>query len=399
MSNLNIYKSKSSTDLSSTETTPLEDGAVYFTNDTHEIYADLNGAREAYGSGGGGSALDKQQIEKNKQDILAKVSSNGGDVSDTVINTIEEETTQKFPIISPKDTIKKAIGKLKKWQTDMVADMGNYVLKSMIANQQINDQNKVPSSALVYVMNQQISKLNEEVAPLLYENAGAHNSIYRGKNLGSSVTSVQYAAISSGKFTDLYIGDYWIINGVTWRIAAFDYWMNCGDTATTKHHVVVVPDNNLYTHKMNDTNVTTGGYVGSKMYKEGLTQAKNTIKSAFSGHVLSHRVYLTNTVANGRPSAGAWFNSEVDLMTEAMVYGTNVFSPVSDGTNIPANYNVDYKQLPLFALAPQFICNRNWYWLQNVVSAASFADVSYDGGANCGGASGVNGVRPAFAIS
>ena len=162
MSNLNIYKSKSSTDLSSTETTPLEDGAVYFTNDTHEIYADLNGAREAYGSGGGGSALDKQQIEKNKQDILAKVSSNGGDVSDTVINTIEEETTQKFPIISPKDTIKKAIGKLKKWQTDMVADMGNYVLKSMIANQQINDQNKVPSSALAYTMNQQISKLNED---------------------------------------------------------------------------------------------------------------------------------------------------------------------------------------------------------------------------------------------
>ena len=245
----------------------------------------------------------------------------------------------------------------------------------------------------------QISKLNEEVAPLLYENAGAHNAIYRGKNLGSSVTSVQYAAISSGKFTDLYIGDYWIINGVTWRIAAFDYWMNCGDTATTKHHIVVVPDNNLYTHKMNDTNVTTGGYVGSKMYKEGLTQAKNTIKSAFSGHVLSHRVYLTNTVANGRPSAGAWFNSEVDLMTEAMVYGTNVFSPVSDGTNIPANYNVDYKQLPLFALAPQLICNRNWYWLQNVVSAAYFALVGNDGYAAFGSASTDHGVRPAFAIS
>ena len=245
----------------------------------------------------------------------------------------------------------------------------------------------------------QISKLKEEVAPLLYENAGAHNAIYRGKNLGSSVTSVQYAAISSGKFTDLYIGDYWIINGVTWRIAAFDYWMNCGDTATTKHHIVVVPDNNLYTHKMNDTNVTTGGYVGSKMHKEGLTQAKNTIKSAFSGHVLSHRVYLTNTVANGRPSAGAWFNSEVDLMTEAMVYGTNVFSPVSDGTNIPANYNVDYKQLPLFALAPQLICNRNWYWLQNVVSAVYFALVDYCGIAHYHGASTDGGVRPAFAIS
>ena len=150
---------------------------------------------------------------------------------------------------------------------------------------------------------------------------------------------------------------------------------------------------------MNDTSVTTGGYAGSKMHKEGLTQAKNTIKSAFSGHVLSHRVYLTNTVANGRPSDGAWLNSEVDLMTEAMVYGTNVFSPVSDGTNIPANYNVDYKQLPLFALAPQLICNRNWYWLQNVVSAARFALVSNTGHADCNKASLDGGVRPAFAIS
>ncbi len=33
---------------------------------------------------------------------------------------------------------------------------------------------------------------------LLYNNAGAHNSIYRGKNLGTSVTSAQYAAISAG---------------------------------------------------------------------------------------------------------------------------------------------------------------------------------------------------------
>ena len=199
-------------------------------------------------------------------------------------------------------------------------------------------------------------KINEPVeamvAPLLFENAGAHNAIYRGKSLGSSVTSAQYAAISSGKFTDLYIGDYWTIGGVNYRIAAFDYYLNCGDTNTTKHHVVLVPDTCLYTYKMNDTNITTGGYVGSKMYKEGLTQAKNTIKAAFSGHVLSHRVYLTNATANGRPSAGAWCDSEVDLMCEEMVYGGGIFRPTSDGTNVPSNYRIEKSQLPLFAHEP-----------------------------------------------
>ena len=246
-------------------------------------------------------------------------------------------------------------------------------------------------------------KVNEPVesmvAPLLFENAGAHNAIYRGKSLGSSVTSAQYAAISSGKFTDLYIGDYWTIGGVNYRIAAFDYYLNCGDTNTTKHHVVLVPDTCLYNHVMNDTNITTGGYVGSKMYKEGLTQAKNTIKAAFSGHVLSHRVYLTNATANGRPSAGAWCDSEVDLMCEEMVYGGGIFRPTSDGTNVPSNYRVEKSQLPLFAHEPSRICNRNTWWLRDVVTASDFALVGYDGNAGYGNASYSFGVRPAFCIS
>lgn len=246
-------------------------------------------------------------------------------------------------------------------------------------------------------------KVNEpveaKIAPLLFENAGSHNAIYRGKYLGSSVTSAQYAAISSGKFTDLYIGDYWTIGGVNYRIAAFDYYLNCGDTSTTKHHVVLVPDTCLYNHIMNDSNITTGGYVGSKMYKEGLTQAKNTIKAAFSGHVLSHRVYLTNATANGRPSAGAWCDSEVDLMCEEMVYGGGIFRPTSDGTNVPSNYRVEKSQLPLFAHEPSRICNRATWWLRDVVTASHFALVYANGFAAYGNASNSFGVRPAFCIS
>ena len=163
-----------------------------------------------------------------------------------------------------------------------------------------------------------------KIAPLLFNNAGAHNAIYRGKSLGSTVTTAQYAAIKAGTFDDLYIGDYWTIGGVNYRIAAFDYYLNSGDTNCTTHHVVIVPDTCLYNAQMHNTssggwesgaaNTTAGGYVGSDMYKSNLEQAKTTIKSAFSGHVLKHRIYLTNAVANGRASGGAWCDSEVDLM-------------------------------------------------------------------------------------
>lgn len=244
-----------------------------------------------------------------------------------------------------------------------------------------------------------IEQTEDKIAPLLFNNAGAHNAIYRGKNLGTSVTTAQYNAIKAGTFDDLYIGDYWVINGVTWRIAAFDYYFNCGDSSCTTHHAVIVPDTCLYNHVMNDTNVTTGGYVGSKMYTEGLEQAKTTIKAAFSGHVLSHRIYLTNATSNGKASAGAWCDSEVDLMNEQMVYGTGIFSPVSDGSTVPANYRVEKSQLPLFAHEPSRICNRKDWWLRDVITAAYFAIVGGAGSAYYANASTPNGVRPAFCIS
>ena len=248
-----------------------------------------------------------------------------------------------------------------------------------------------------------------KIAPLLFNNTGAHNAIYRGKSLGSTVTTAQYAAIKAGTFDDLYIGDYWTIGGVNYRIAAFDYYLNSGDTSCTTHHVVIVPDTYLYNAQMHNTssggyeggaaNTTTGGYVGSDMYKSNLEQAKTTIKSAFSGHVLKHRIYLTNAVANGRASGGAWCDSEVDLMCEQMVYGSGIFSPVSDGSNVPANYRVEKSQLPLFQHEPSRICNRNNWWLRDVITASHFAFVSYNGYANYGGASDSFGVRPAFCIS
>ena len=236
----------------------------------------------------------------------------------------------------------------------------------------------------------------DSVRNVLADGAAAHNCIYRGKNLGTSVTAEQYAAISSGKFTDLYIGDYWVIKGVTYRIAAFDYYYNCGDTNFTKHHVVIVPDTSLYKAQMNTSNVTTGGYTGSAMYKSNLAQAKTTIKAAFgSAHVLTKRELLTNAVNGNTPSGWAWFDSDVELMNEVQVYGS-----VAWGAHDGNGYNVASGdgQFPLFMFDRTKLHNREDYWLRDVSSATAFSYVYYDGGANDGDASVSRGVRPAFCI-
>lgn len=85
---------------------------------------------------------------------------------------------------------------------------------------------------------------------LLQPRAATHNAIYRGKYLGDTVTAEQAAAIADGSFEDLFIGDYWTMGGVNYRIADFDYWYRIGfpeASRVEKHHAVIVPDTAIAT--------------------------------------------------------------------------------------------------------------------------------------------------------
>ena len=223
--------------------------------------------------------------------------------------------------------------------------------------------------------------------------------LFRGKNLGTALTAVQKAAIKDGSFKGMFLGDYWSIGGRIWRIVDMDYWYNCGDTAFTSHHLVIMPDEALYNAQMNTTNVTTGGYVGSAMYKSNLANAKTIVNAAFQGSVLTHREYLCNAVANGRPSGGAWFDSSIELPNEPMMYGHPHFSPTSDGSTVPSIYTISKTQLALFMVCPRFIVNRSYnQWLRDVVSSVLFARVTSGGTAYYDYASTSYGVRPVFPV-
>lgn len=226
-----------------------------------------------------------------------------------------------------------------------------------------------------------------------YPTAGFHNSIVRCKNLGTSVTSAQLEAISSGKFTDLYLGDYWVINGITWRIAGFNIFLNYGDTALTKNHIVVVPDAQEYSAKMNDTHTTTGGYYNSVMKQTNLATALANVRAAFGeSHVLKFRNLLDNAVSGNDASGWAWYDSYIDLMTEEQVYGNRQWGQSSHNGYCSGTA---YIQFPLFQLAPEFICKaRNWIWLRTVFSSASFCCVDGGGHALYLGAANSCGVRP-----
>lgn len=124
--------------------------------------------RNTYADGNAMGAVVEQLFNNtvyNKEELKEKVDTEGGDISETQVSVLDE-STEAFPVPMSGDKAKGLWGKLKKWQQDCLAKFGNYVLTSMITNQHVNSTSNIPSSALVYLMQQGVTQLNRDIAAL-----------------------------------------------------------------------------------------------------------------------------------------------------------------------------------------------------------------------------------------
>ena len=279
----------------------------------------------------------------------------------------------------------------------------NTILQILKAIQDGNGNNIVNTYAT-------ITQLNAK-APLA-SNAGAHNGIFRGKNLGT-ITSANIASflseheVSTGKFTGLYVGDEITIQDGTynavWLIAGFDTEYNKGDTAFTTHHITLIPKTPLYSDQMNSTDTTAGGYKGSAMHTTKLPALATKLQTALGAHLLTHRAIISNAVNTeaapggssiwkGMASGWEWTDVKCVLPTEAQVYGGTVFSSSGWDTGEAE------QKLPVFNFINPVQFSRWGFWLRCVASSPRFCRCSVDGGAFAVGASASYGVRPLICV-
>ena len=283
---------------------------------------------------------------------------------------------------------------------------------------ELESANSTDVVPVVDVTNKETKKMQFDnlMASIVPKNAGAHNSIYRGKDITelweNGTLSKQIAA---GTFDDIFIGDYITgASGYKYMVGHIDYMYKVAtsdDTRCVTHHLLMVPDHVMGTATMNSTNITTGAYVGSELYASGLDDVKTIIKNDIgSDHILSHYNHFANTVTGDYESAGTWYESTIDLMNETMVYGNEQWHNIKRGANASTQYNVQTTQLAIFRLDPSFRMVKmgltyeaentgyKGWWLRDVAFAGCFCDVNWIGFANHIGASWVGGLRPAFLI-
>lgn len=212
-----------------------------------------------------------------------------------------------------------------------------------------------------------------------------HRNVFRGKCLGESITEEQMIAIRKGSFRNLYVGDYWEINGTKYRIADINYWRNVGypeSEKVQKPHILIVPDTALGSGQMHTSNSTSGGYKSSTMKTVRLNQIANSLPDAFKNILISHRIF----------SDGTWITASIDLMNEVMVHGTYI---CTDNSNKQTS---DAQQLSLFRLCPELKSIGQNYWLRNVAGSQTYTLVSQYGDASTDAATSTYGIRPVFAI-
>ena len=271
-------------------------------------------------------------------------------------------------------------------------------------------------------MGQVSSPINRAVQNMLLDNeadANSHRALLTqifGSGSGAAnrlafreeiteITEEMWDSIGDGSFDAVHVGmHYTAPSGRTYFFADADYFFGHGDTEMTDHHMLVIEDEINGHQQHQTTNVTTGGATSSLIYTTYLPAHQSELEADFgAAHILEARLLLSNAVSNGMPSGWAWAGKKSFLMNMPMVFGH--YLQYSGNTGEMFNGGNRVRQLALFQAMPETIIARNaetdardWWWTDDVASAASFGIVNANGDANYNGASYAGGVRRAFLI-
>ncbi len=239
---------------------------------------------------------------------------------------------------------------------------------------------------------------------LLGTGAGAANRLAYKEEI-TEITDEMLASIADGSFDKVHVGmHYTAASGRTYYFADADYFLQTGNTEQTAHHMLVIEDEITHTAQHQTTNVTTGGATSSLLYTTTLPAYQSELEADFgAANIITQNVLLSNAVSSGIPSGWAWADKDAMIMNSNMVFGHPIH--YSGNTGEMFNGGNRHRQLSLFQAMPETIVARlqstdarQWYWLDDVCSAANFGNVYYLGFACYNGASSASGVRRAFLI-
>ena len=245
-----------------------------------------------------------------------------------------------------------------------------------VSSNQVNSENYVPTSALLYSMVQRANTVSDNVTaaneiigggggdpsgpsdPSVDIDATDPNTRYESKNLGtwsstSDVDTFMSKYNHNNNYTGLSLGNYVTIQDGTyntqWVIAGFDMEHNQtaadGTTYDNGYGICMIPKTQVTSGQWNTKNTTTGGYKSSYMHKTTLPNIVTKLKTVLGTHVVNRNVLLSSSISSsgdGESNAYTWTTAEATLMSAGQLTGT-----FASNKNKYDDGEANYK-LPLF---------------------------------------------------
>lgn len=256
--------------------------------------------------------------------------------------------------------------------------------------------------------NVRINGIPEEFTIIPFEEDPAilHNSHFRGKNLGSEITDEQIQSIRNGTFDDIWVGDYWEINNIKWRVAALNFYTTEQQTELRNpvKTVTLFPDAALTT-KVWNTNASANI---DKWAIDFNNYLKNTIlptyvPSTISKYLKPVRLLLPNKSLYNSSDRSSISNSTNNFSIFAP-FPENISASFTSLSNLlvkaGTNKRSEEDTLPLFKLTKRYIAAEVAYAYFTCISVDGIYPVVIGRQGDCGlqQQSATNGVRPFVVI-
>lgn len=238
----------------------------------------------------------------------------------------------------------------------------------------------------------------------IQDNAASHNAFYVEEDITDMYNDGTFTRnVENGTFKDIFPGMFitktYTASGIEsnitedFMVGDLDYFLMSGSTKLTTHHALMLMENGSteYT-KMNDSDTTAGGYIGSKMWIDTIPKYVTAVENAFgSSHIIEHSEALTDDVDASKASIGytgltgaashyAWTNTKFNLFNNNMIYGSQITSS--------SFYDAGNRTQQIAAMRHNSNLKighkgkggeRTYYWLSDVVSYNCFAGAYYTG--------------------
>lgn len=276
-------------------------------------------------------------------------------------------------------------------QASLKGDEDAMMTIASISSIQTDEAGKVPSSALVKVMNDDFAIMKREImAPYGYFGIE--------QNLDTLMGYVR-----AGQWDKFAVGDYFIdtrTNGqkVMWEVADKNGYLYCGDTPLESNNIICVPRDCLEeTQQYNTSNTNTGGFAASLM-----PAALETIAGTFSAKLQGYMATVRRLENN--KGGWAWASRRISLPSVNEMLGHKGWAdqyscgPVCHSLALFTGGNAHVMKGRGFNKSA---ASRQWYWLADPSAAntAHFCFVGSGGISNTNGASSASGLAPLIVLT